>query len=88
MVTAGGTVSTLGGVNAIAGTFDPSEIRFVAALERFERAIAADPAVAESCDHQIALARAALARVAYERGDDEAAADATSWPSASFSRAL
>ncbi|MCJ7726643.1 MAG: beta-propeller domain-containing protein, partial [Acidimicrobiia bacterium] len=31
----GSTGTTSGGVNAITGTFDPSEIRFVAALERF-----------------------------------------------------
>ncbi|MBI5364177.1 MAG: HEAT repeat domain-containing protein [Planctomycetes bacterium] len=58
-----------------AGRDAEAEAAYGAAVQRYERAIRANPECKASADHYVALAFAARAWLAYERGADERAVD-------------
>ena len=55
------------------GEADPALAAYDRAIEYYERAITSHPESRDLADHYVAIAFAGQARVAYERGDDEAA---------------
>jgi tetratricopeptide (TPR) repeat protein len=58
-----------------ASTVDQAYAAYERAISHYEQGIAANPESRASADHYIALAIAGRARIAFERGDDEAAVE-------------